>query len=70
MSLRLLADHCIANSVIQTLRGASYEVVRLKDFFPDDSPDARVIVKAQEITAILLSLNGNFAGIVTYPPKE
>lgn len=28
-----------------------------------------VIAKAQEIDAILLSLNGDFADIVTYPPK-
>ncbi len=29
-----------------------------------------VIAKAQEIDAILLSLNGDFADIVTYPPKS
>lgn len=30
----------------------------------------RVIAKAQEVNAILLSLNGDFADIVTYPPKN
>lgn len=29
-----------------------------------------VIAKAQEIDAILLSMNGDFADIVTYPPKN
>ena len=29
-----------------------------------------VIAKAQEIDAILLSMNGVFADIVTYPPKN
>jgi len=52
MALRFLADHCVPNSIIQTLR------------------DANVIAKAQEIGAILLSLNGDFADIVTYPPKN
>jgi len=33
-------------------------------------PDSLVIAKAQEIGAILLSLNGDFADIVTYPPKK
>lgn len=35
-----------------------------------DSPDAAVIAKAQGIGAILLSLNGDFADIVTYPPAN
>jgi phage repressor protein C with HTH and peptisase S24 domain len=35
-----------------------------------DSSDAVVIAKAQEVEAILLSLNGDFADIVTYPPKN
>jgi hypothetical protein len=30
------------------------------------SPDAGVIAKAQQLDAILLSLNGNFADIVTF----
>ena len=70
MALRFLADHCISNSIIQGLREARHEVVRLKDVLPVESPDALVIAKAQEIGAILLSLNGDFADIVTYPPKK
>lgn len=35
-----------------------------------ESPDSKVIAKAQEIGAILLSLNGDFADIVTYPPER
>lgn len=34
-----------------------------------DSPDRVVIAKVQEMDAILLSMNGDFADIVTYPPK-
>jgi hypothetical protein len=43
---------------------------RLKGVLPVESPDAMVIAKAQEIDAILLSMNGDFADIVTYPPKN
>ena len=68
MALRFLADHCVPNSVIQTLRDARHEVLRLRDLLPVESPDAVVIRKAQEIGAVLLSLNGDFADIVTYPP--
>jgi|SRR5579864_4260227 len=70
MALRFLADHCIANTIVRALRDAAYEVVRLKDVLPVESPDALVIAKAQEIDAILLSMNGDFADIVTYPPKK
>jgi Domain of unknown function (DUF5615) len=35
-----------------------------------ESADAIVVAKAQEIDAILLSMNGDFADIVTYPPKD
>jgi predicted nuclease of predicted toxin-antitoxin system len=70
MALRFLADHCISNTIVQTLRDAAHEVVRLKDVLPVESPDAIVIAKAQEIDAILLSMNGDFADIVTYPPKS
>lgn len=56
--------------IIQTLRDAAHEVVRLRDVSPAESPDTIVIAKAQEIDAILLSLNGDFADIVTYPPKN
>lgn len=43
---------------------------RLIDYIPKDSPDTAVISKAQELDAILISLNGDFADIVAYPPAE
>jgi predicted nuclease of predicted toxin-antitoxin system len=70
MALRFLADHCVSNSTVQTLREANHEVLRLKDVLPVESSDPIVIAKAQEIDAILLSLNGDFSHIVNYPPKN
>jgi len=70
MALRFLADHCISNSIVRALRDAAHEVVRLRDVLPVESPDSMVIAKAQETDAILLSMNGDFADIVTYPPKN
>src|SRR5438552_16553171 len=69
-SMMDLADHCISNLIVQTLRDAKYEVFRLRDLLPVDSSDAVVIAKAQEVNAIVLSLNGHFADIVTYPPRN
>ena len=70
MSLRFFADHCISNFIIQTFRDAGYEVFRLKDHIPTSSADSVVISKAQELDSILVSLNGDFADIVTYPPAN
>ena len=70
MTLRFFADHCVSNSIIETLRDAGHEVLCLKDHIPTDSPDSVVISKAQELDAILVSLNGDFADIVTYPPEK
>jgi len=70
MALRFLADHCVSNSTIQTIREANHEVLRLRDVLPVESSDMVVITKAQEIDAMLLSLNGDFSHIVNYPPKD
>ena len=70
MTLGFFADQCVPRSVIDALRGAHHNVFRLKDFIPADSSDVVVISKAQELNSILLSLNGDFTDIVTYPPEQ
>jgi predicted nuclease of predicted toxin-antitoxin system len=68
VSLGFFADQCIPESVIKSLQSAGHEVQRLKDHLPVDAPDTNVIEKAQELNAILVSLDGDFADIVNYPP--
>jgi len=70
MNIRFFADHCVSNYVIQDLRNAGHEVLRLKNHISTDSLDSVVISKAQELDAILISLNGDFADIVTYHPAN
>lgn len=70
MSLKFLADQCVSNSIIEALSADGHEVLRLRDFIPPDSPDLAVISKAQELDVILISLNGDFADIVSYPPAN
>lgn len=70
MSLRFFTDHCVPTSVIEALQGGGHEVLILKQQIPTNSNDADVIGKAQEINAILVSLNGDFSDIVTYPPAK
>ena len=68
--IKLFADHCISNYSINYLDNLGFEVYRLKDHIPKESPDSIVISKAQELDSILLSLNSNFADIITYPPAK
>jgi predicted nuclease of predicted toxin-antitoxin system len=64
MGLKFFADHCVPTSVIQSMRDAGYQVLRLKDRLPQDSSDPIVISEARELGAILVSLNGDFVDIV------
>jgi predicted nuclease of predicted toxin-antitoxin system len=70
MNLRFLADQCVPSSIIRALREEGHEILRLKDSIAVDSPDPVVMAKAYELDAILLSLNGDFADIVSYPPAD
>ena len=68
--MKFFADHCVSNSMITALREAGHEVLRLRDHIPVESEDEAVIAKAGEISAVLLSLNGDFADIVSFPPRD
>ena len=68
--MKFFADHCVPTSIIHTLRTAGHEVILLRDCIPINSRDEVVIAKAQELNAILVSLNGDFSDIVMYPPAN
>lgn len=70
MSLKFFVDHCVPKSIYQRLMEVGYEIQLLKDHLPTDSSDLTVITKAQELDAILLSLNSDFADIISYPPEN
>jgi len=68
--LKFFADHCVSTFIVRTLRDVGYEVFRLRDYIPTDSPDAVVISQAQLLDAILISMDGDFSDIVAYPPSN
>ncbi len=70
MALRFFADHCVSKLIVESLEAAGHTVLRLKDYLPLESPDSVVIAKAQQLEAVLLSLDGDFADIVSYPPSR
>ena len=70
MGLRFFADHCIATAICESLRASGYDVVPLRDHLRTDAADSEVIATAQYLDAVLLSVNGDFADIVRYPPSQ
>jgi predicted nuclease of predicted toxin-antitoxin system len=69
MLFNFFIDQCVPFQVVKFLQDAEYNTFILRDFIPIESPDSVVIAKAQELDSILISLNGDFADIVTYPPS-
>lgn len=70
MSLRFFSDQCVPASISEGLQSVGHDVVRLREHLPPNAVDPAVIAKAQELQRILVSLNGDFADIVTYPPSK
>ena len=70
MKVRLFADQCVPLEIVEALRERGHQVLVLRDHLPIRSVDPVVIAKAQELGCILLSLNGDFSDIVTYPPDR
>jgi predicted nuclease of predicted toxin-antitoxin system len=70
MSLRFFSDQCVPAEITDTLRRHGHQVTLLREVLPIRSLDPAVIAKVQELGAILLSLNGDFADIVAYPPAN
>lgn len=70
MSLKFFADQCVSKYIEDKLAEAGYQVLKVRDFIAVDSPDPVVIQKAQELDAVLISFNGDFSDIVSYPPSN
>ncbi|HMJ88896.1 MAG TPA: DUF5615 family PIN-like protein [Candidatus Acidoferrum sp.] len=67
MSLHFFSDQCVPSEIADILK-QHHRVTLLREVLPIRSPDPTVIAKAQELGAVLLSLNGDFSDIVAYPP--
>lgn len=68
--VRFFADQCVPLSLAVSLRNAGYEVHQLADHLDPRAHDELVIAKAQELDCVLLTLNGDFSDIVSYPPQN
>ena len=70
MNLRFFVDQCVPRSVFEALITAGHDVSILRNHLPINAKDPEVIACAQSLKAILVTLNGDFADIINYPPKD
>ena len=70
MSPAFFADHCVPTAVVDRLRQAGDEVFLLRDHRPIASPDEHVIAESDRLSAVLISLDSDFADIVRFPPSQ
>ncbi len=70
MSLRLYIDQCVPRSVSESLRDNGHAVELLRQHLPINAKDPEVIASAQSLDALLVTLNGDFADIINYPPAK
>ena len=70
MSVRFFSDQCVPAEITETLRRHGHQVTLLREVLPIRSLDRVVIAKAQELDAVLVSLNGDCADIVAFPPAH
>ena len=70
MSVRFFVDQCVPLSVSESLRRAGHSAEILRDHLPINAKDPDVIAYAQSLDAVLVTLNGDFADIINYPPTS
>jgi predicted nuclease of predicted toxin-antitoxin system len=61
--LTFLADECVAESACKFLEERGHEVIRAKDRLPEGTQDPIVAKVAEDLSAILLSDDSDFATI-------
>ena len=71
--MHFFLDQCVPISVYNNfLKKQDHKAELLRNLLPTNAPDEVVLNKAQQqqIDAILVTLNGDFADNVTYPPEN
>jgi predicted nuclease of predicted toxin-antitoxin system len=68
--MTILLDHCTPRKFLGLLQTWGYKVVLTQAHISVDASDVQVIRLAQELDAVLLTVDMDFANIVNYPPQN
>lgn len=66
----ILLDHCMPRRYQRLLSEWGYPVALLTEHLPADAPDSDVLQTAQQLDAVVLTVDLDFANIIDYPPKQ
>jgi hypothetical protein len=70
MSLGFFSDQCVPRTFSAAIRNGGYGVALLEDFLPIQAKDPDVLLKAQELDCVLITVNGDFSEVTVYPPQN
>jgi predicted nuclease of predicted toxin-antitoxin system len=68
--MAILLDHCVQRKFLRLLISWGYEASLLQDHIKPDAADTDVIEVAQQLDAVLLTEDMDFANILDYPPQD
>ena len=66
----ILLDHCVPRRYLRVLHNWGYDAAPIGAHIALDSPDADVIALANQLDAVLLTIDLDFANILDYPPAQ
>jgi predicted nuclease of predicted toxin-antitoxin system len=68
--MAVLLDHCVQRRFLRLLISWGYDASLLQDHIEPDATDIDVIEVAQQLDAVLLTEDMDFANILDYPPQD
>jgi predicted nuclease of predicted toxin-antitoxin system len=68
--MAILLDQCVQRKFLRLLISWGYEASLLQDHIKPDADDITVIDVAQQLDAVLLTEDMDFANILDYPPQD
>lgn len=68
--MSILLDHCVPRKFLRLLHEWGYEATLLRQHIAPDSDDPDVITTAQELDAVLFTVDMDFANILDYSPED
>jgi predicted nuclease of predicted toxin-antitoxin system len=68
--MSILIDHCVPRRYLRLLRSWGYSANLTTEYIAADAVDSAVLALAQSLDAALLTVDLDFANVVSYPPYQ
>ena len=67
---RVLIDEALPRSLVRSLRTAGYDADDVRDLGLRGQPDERILLEAQQRSAVLITPDLGFTNILRFPPES